>query len=47
MKRLFLDYETLEKKQVLVEDPLGRDEALRILREALASWKATFGSRAG
>ena len=47
MKRFFLDYKVLERKQVLVEDPLGRDEAVRILREALASWRASFGGRSG
>jgi inorganic pyrophosphatase len=43
MKRLFLDYKVLEKKQVLVSDPLGRREALRILREALTCWDRTYG----
>ena len=45
MKRFFLDYKVLENKQVLVGEPLGRDEALRILREALASWRRTFGPK--
>ena len=35
MRRFFEDYKTLERKQVLVEDLLGKDDALRIIREAL------------
>ena len=35
MRRFFEDYKVLERKQVLVEDLLGPDDALRIIREAL------------
>jgi inorganic pyrophosphatase len=35
MRRFFEDYKVLERKQVLVEDLLGKDDALRIIREAL------------
>jgi inorganic pyrophosphatase len=35
MRRFFEDYKVLERKQVLVEDLLGADDALRIIREAL------------
>ena len=35
MRRFFEDYKVLERKQVLVEDLLGTDDALRIIREAL------------
>jgi inorganic pyrophosphatase len=35
LKRFFEDYKILEHKQVVVEDMLGVDEALAIIREAL------------
>ncbi len=35
MRRFFEDYKVLERKQVMVEDLLGPDDALRIIREAL------------
>jgi inorganic pyrophosphatase len=35
LKRFFQDYKALERKQVLVGDPLGRDEALRVLEDAV------------
>ena len=35
LKRFFQDYKILEEKKVEVEDLLGPDEALRILRESL------------
>jgi inorganic pyrophosphatase len=35
MRRFFEDYKVLERKQVLVEDLLGPDDALRIIQEAL------------
>ena len=34
MTRFFQDYKILEKKQVEVEDPIGRDAAVAIVREA-------------
>src|SRR5437667_1499775 len=36
LERFFLDYKVLEGKKVEVETPLGPDEALAILREAIA-----------
>jgi inorganic pyrophosphatase len=36
LERFFLDYKVLEGKKVEVETPLGPDEALTILREAIA-----------
>jgi len=39
MKRFFLDYKVLEQKQVVVEEPLGRDEALKVLHEALELYR--------
>ena len=42
LKRFFIDYKVLEGKEVLVESPLGRDEALQTLREALALYRVTF-----
>jgi inorganic pyrophosphatase len=35
IRRFFEDYKTLEQKQVVVEDMLGPDDALRIIRESL------------
>jgi inorganic pyrophosphatase len=40
MVRFFQDYKVLEGKDVVVEDPLGVDEALRALRDAIASYRA-------
>jgi inorganic pyrophosphatase len=35
LKRFFLDYKVLEGKQVVIEDPLGPEEAQQILLDAL------------
>jgi inorganic pyrophosphatase len=35
IKRFFEDYKILENKQVVVEDFMGPDEAIKILEEAL------------
>ena len=35
IRRFFQDYKVLEHKQVVVEDLLGLDDAVRIIREAL------------
>lgn len=35
LKRFFEDYKALERKAVAVSDPLGRDEAVRVLRDAV------------
>ena len=40
MKRFFEDYKALENKEVVVNEPLGRDEALRILRGSLEAYRA-------
>ncbi len=39
VQRFFLDYKVLEGKQVVVEEPLGAQEALQILRDAIALYK--------
>ena len=39
MRRFFEDYKVLERKQVLVEDLLGNDDALRIIHEALELYR--------
>jgi inorganic pyrophosphatase len=39
MRRFFEDYKVLERKQVLVEDLLGKDDALRIIRESLELYR--------
>jgi inorganic pyrophosphatase len=36
IQRFFLDYKVLESKEVVVEAPLGAEEALPILREAIS-----------
>lgn len=36
IRQFFLDYKTLEGKAVLIESPLGPDEARKVLREAIA-----------
>jgi inorganic pyrophosphatase len=38
MLRFFQDYKVLEQKEVVVEAPLGRDEALRVIRQALVDY---------
>jgi inorganic pyrophosphatase len=46
MMRFFQDYKVLEGKEVAVEQPLGSDEALKILQAALAdyrTWKRQQG----
>ena len=45
LKRFFIDYKVLEGKEVLVESPLGRDEALQTLRDALELYRVTFPDR--
>lgn len=35
LKRFFLDYKTLEEKKVIVSEPQGRREGLRVLRDAI------------
>jgi inorganic pyrophosphatase len=35
IRRFFEDYKVLEHKQVIVEDMLGKEDAVRIIREAL------------
>jgi inorganic pyrophosphatase len=42
MRRFFQDYKTLEGKEVAVDEPLGPDEALRILREAIVNYRRRF-----
>ncbi len=39
MRRFFEDYKVLERKQVLVEDLLGPDDALRIIGDALELYR--------
>jgi inorganic pyrophosphatase len=39
MRRFFEDYKILERKQVLVEDLLGKEDALRIIRESLELYR--------
>lgn len=39
LKRFFSDYKALENKEVLVEDPLGRSEALAVLGDAITLYQ--------
>jgi inorganic pyrophosphatase len=39
LRRFFEDYKVLEHKQVVVEDLLGVDDALAIIREALEMYR--------
>ncbi len=45
VKRFFEDYKALENKLVVVEDFLGRAEAVEIIQEAIALYQKTFGKR--
>ena len=39
LKRFFEEYKALEHKQVVVEDMLGADEAITIIRDALELYR--------
>ena len=39
IRRFFQDYKVLEQKQVIVEDMLGVQDAVRIIREALELYR--------
>ena len=39
-RRFFQDYRVLEGRDVVVDEPLGPDDALRVLRDAIASYQA-------
>src|ERR671934_2102184 len=39
MRRFFQDYKVLEGKDVVVDEPLGPEDGLRILREAIAAYQ--------
>jgi len=39
LKRFFLDYKVLEGKEVIVDEPLGVDTALPVIREATAFYR--------
>jgi inorganic pyrophosphatase len=39
IRRFFQDYKTLENKQVIIEDFMGPDDAVKILEEALDMYR--------
>jgi inorganic pyrophosphatase len=39
MMRFFQDYKVLEHKQVVIDEPLGRAEAIAIVRESLELYR--------
>jgi len=45
IQRFFEDYKVLEHKQVVIEDFLGPEDAVRIIREAMEMYRAFRSSR--
>lgn len=45
VKRFFEDYKALEKKKVIVEDFLGRDEAIHILEASITLYNQNFPNK--
>lgn len=45
IRRFFMDYKTLEGKEVKVEQFLGREEALRIVEESMVLYALAFGKK--
>lgn len=43
MSHFFAYYKTLEKKQTIVDDVMGVDEATKIIEKAIANYKEKFG----
>jgi inorganic pyrophosphatase len=39
LRRFFEDYKTLEHKQVVIEDLLGPEDAVRIIREGMEMYR--------
>jgi inorganic pyrophosphatase len=47
LRQFLLDYKTLENKQVNVDDLRGRDEAARVIAEAITLYNSEIRSRLG
>jgi inorganic pyrophosphatase len=47
LQRFFQDYKALENKVVVVDEPQGREEAVRVLREAAALYEREKGRLKG
>ncbi|GAB4124346.1 MAG: inorganic diphosphatase [Raineya sp.] len=45
IRRFFEDYKKLEKKEVVVEDFLGKEDARRIVQESILLYQKTFGKK--
>ena len=45
IRRFFMDYKSFEGKEVVVEEFMGREVAIRIVEEAIVLYGRTFGDR--